>query len=67
MIPEVESAELLLLVLFSLEMAAFCFSRSLAAISRASGEALEGSLVLRFCSLRFSNGLYFRVGSIGVR
>lgn len=72
MLSLVVSAELLLLLLFCLEMAAFCFSRSLAAISRANGEAaasfpLEGSLVFRFCSLRFSNGLYFRAGSTGVK
>lgn len=67
MLPLEESAELLL---FSREMVVLCFSRSLAAINSASGEAaasflLEGSLfmVFRFCILRFSNGLYFRVGS----
>lgn len=61
-------------MLFSLEMVVLCFSRSLAAINSASGEAaasfpLEGSLfmVFRFCNLRFSNGLYFRVGSRGVK
>lgn len=72
MLPLVESVELLLLVLFSLEMAPLCCSRCLAAISRASGEAatsfpLDGSLVFRFCSLRFSKGLYFRVGCTGVK
>lgn len=72
MLPLEDSTELLLLVLLSLEMPDLCFSRSLAAISRARGEVaasfpLEGSLVFKFCSLRFSKGLYFRAGSTGVR
>lgn len=68
MLPLVESVEL---VLFCLEMAALCLSRSLAAISRANGEAvtsfpLGGSLVFRLCSLLFSKGLYFVIGFTGV-
>lgn len=66
------TSELLLFVLFSLEMAVLCFSRSLAAISRVSGEVaasfpLEGSLGFRVCSLRLSNGLYLIAGSTGVK